>query len=76
MMQTKMMNEGELVRLESRLLLKLDDAQRNTDKYVIDKSVYLYSYINDFNPQTFLILQRIEWIARLKSSIKTFIKDF
>ena len=34
MMQTKMMNEGELVRLESRLLLKLDDAQRNTDKYV------------------------------------------
>ena len=43
MMQTKMMNEGELVRLESRLLLKLDDAQRNTDKYVIDKSVYLYS---------------------------------
>ena len=29
----KMSSEGEIVRLESRLLIKLDDAHRNTDKY-------------------------------------------
>lgn len=30
----KASNEGEMIRLESRILLKIDDAQRNTDKYV------------------------------------------
>jgi len=31
--QTKILNEGEMMRLESRLLMKLEDSQRNTEKY-------------------------------------------
>ncbi len=47
--QTKMYNEAEMVRLESRLLLKIDDAQRNTDKYVFIIIINIYLNINLFD---------------------------
>lgn len=39
--QTKILNEGEMMRLESRLLMKLEDSQRNTEKYVSEIIVKL-----------------------------------